>query len=146
MDGLGETFGSGDHTEISANLFKRRQGSIKVLLGVGGAELDPDSGLSFGYHWIEEPMTVDAFLEQCIGHDLGNLASPSITSTMADSPSLKGKPALRKPFLKYAVLASSVSNSVVSSNILNTLMDAPTCSAPANSRRGKDGCAGEACQ
>ena len=46
---------------------------------------------------------------------------------MADSPSLNGKPALRSPSLKYAVLASNVSrNAVVSSSILNTSMEAPT--------------------
>ena len=54
-------------------------------------------------------------------------ASPSITGTIADSPSLNGRPAALRPALKYFVFSSRRSrSSVLSSSILNTSSAAPT--------------------
>lgn len=41
---------------------------LNLLLGVGGAELDPDAGLVFGYHWIAEADDENILFHELFGH------------------------------------------------------------------------------
>ena len=59
-----------DGTEFAAYLFKGSHRPVDLLGGMGGRNLNPDAGLSFGHYGIEETGYVDAFFQQALCHFL----------------------------------------------------------------------------
>src|SRR6185436_5584414 len=62
---------SGQHGQRASDAGEGGHRPLDVVGGVGGRELDADARLSPGHHRVEEPLDVDALLEQRAGEPLG---------------------------------------------------------------------------